>query len=106
MSKRKDLILEKAGIKPKRDKLYNSSKDIKFISEVGPQGGISFEHEKFTLTGRGYEACIYVYGYPHEVDYHWLYYLSNIKDTIFVLDIASIDKTAIKKNLNRAMEEH
>ena len=101
-----DNIKEKIGVQNSKDRIYTNSRDIKFIQEVGPQGGLSFKHEKFTLTGRGYEACIYIYGYPHEVDYHWLYYLSNIKDTIFVLDISSIDKAAIRKNLNRTMEEH
>ena len=97
-------LLEMTGIQ--KNKTYDNLKDLDFISKVAPKGGLSFKHEKFVMTGRGYEACIYIYGFPHEVDYHWIYYLSNIEDTIFVMDIASVDKNAVRKNLNRTMEEH
>ena len=101
-----DTIKKRLGL-TNREKKYANLKDINFIAEVGPQGGVSFRHEKFTMTGMGYEACIYIYAYPHEVDYHWLYNISTaVKDTIFVMDIGSVNKRDIKRNLNRTMDEH
>lgn len=80
--------------------------NIEFMNEIAPQGGITFDvNEKLISTGTGYEACIYVYGYPKQVSTHWLSLISNIEDTICVLDISSRNKLEVQKNLKRSLEE-
>lgn len=77
-----------------------------FLAEIGPQGGITFNvNEKIISTGTGYEACIYVYGYPKQVSTHWMTHITNIEDTISVLDISSKNKSEIQQNLKRSLEE-
>ena len=80
-------------------------KDSELIRRIAPQGGVSFRHEKFVSTGKGYETSIYIYEYPHEIDYNWLFKLTNQDDTLFSMDISSVDRLKIKQNLNRTMEE-
>ncbi len=85
---------------------YEKYVDPRFCDTYGPQTGISFRHEKFVQTGDGYEACLYIYKYPKDVNRHWLNLIANIEDTITVIDIASVNPIEIKRNLSRSMEEH
>lgn len=76
-----------------------------FIADIAPLGNVNFQHEKFVSTGSGYEACLYVFGYPKKVGAHWLILLASIEDTICVLDISSTKASEVKKNLKKSLEE-
>lgn len=91
---------------PEETEKFKKYVDPNFVHDIGPQLGINFSHEKFVSTGDGYEACLYIYKYPKEVTRHWLNVLANKENTIIVIDVASLNPTEIKKNLNRSMEEH
>lgn len=91
--------LKKGDVKEKPEK------NIDFISAIGPAGGLSFTDEKFVKTGTGYEACIYLYEYPSMLPAYWLSHLTGIKDSVFVMDIASLDKTQVKENLRKSLDE-
>lgn len=87
------------------DKELDRAVDLEFVNLIGPQCGVNFENEKFVSTGMGYEACLYIYGYKHEIDYHWLYNIISCSDTITTIDISTVDKTAVKRNLSKSLEE-
>lgn len=79
--------------------------DLDFISRVGTAGGLNFDDEKYVKSGTGYEACLFIYGYPKEVDDFWLSHISSYKDTIFCMDIGSSDKVQVNENLKRSLDE-
>lgn len=76
-----------------------------FIAQVGPAGSIDFCDEKFINTGTGYEIVLYIYQYPKLVSSHWLTFITNIDDTIAVIDISSEDTYKIRQNLKKTLEE-
>lgn len=79
--------------------------DVGFLAQVAPIGGVSFADEKFIATGTGYEACIYIYGYPSRVSSNWIAAITGHSETVSVIDISSTNTTEIKKNLRKSMEE-
>lgn len=87
------------------DEEFEKAVNLDFVNLVGPQGGINFDNEKFTSTGNGYEACLYIYGYKHEIDYYWLLPIVDASNTVTVIDIATVDKNMVKQNLSKTMEE-
>ncbi len=78
---------------------------LEFISKVMPLGGLDFSHERFAQTGTGYEACIYVYGYPKNVTTHWLNLICSMEDTICTFDIATADQAMARLAIKKSMEE-
>lgn len=76
-----------------------------FINEIAPLGGIDFTDCAYTRTGTGYEACLYIYGYPKQVQSFWLQELTSFPETITVIDIASINKNAVITNLSKSLDE-
>lgn len=79
--------------------------DEKLIARIQPQTGISFKDERYIKAGDGYEAIIYVYGYPKDVDHHWLIPILNISNTVSVMDIATEDTAEAMKVINKSMKE-
>lgn len=79
--------------------------DAEFVAQTGPVGGVNFDHDKYIRTGSGYEMCLYIHGFPKKVGCHWLSMLTNIDDTVCVIDISSTDTLEVKKNLQKSLEE-
>lgn len=73
--------------------------------ETQPIGGVTFRDESVIKTGDGYETCLHVMNYPKELDDFWLSRITNIKDTVVMIDISTQDADIVKKNLNRSMKE-
>ena len=74
--------------------IYNDNKDeyIKkygynpyLMKEICPKGNITFSHENYIKTGSGYEACVYVYGFPRFVSPHWLHTITTVSYTHLTL---------------------
>lgn len=89
----------------------NNSVDLKknminpiIINEIQPQGGISFK-DKFIQKGDGYEACIYIYHYPSQVPFFWLYNLMNHDNVIVSIDIGTSSKEKALKSINKSLIE-
>lgn len=74
------------------------------LNEIQPQGGVKFEENKI-VKGDGYEACLYVYAYPTEVDNFWLNSIMNIENTITTIDIATESKDNVIKKIDKALDE-
>ncbi|MCQ2510857.1 MAG: hypothetical protein MJ116_10395, partial [Lachnospiraceae bacterium] len=75
------------------------------LSDIQPQGGISFRGDRYIVTGSGYETCIHIFEFPKKVTDRWMSYVSNMKDTVVVIDISTEDVIQVKKNLNKSMKE-
>lgn len=75
------------------------------LSRIQPQGGITFNDERFIKTGTGYEVCLHVYKYARHIDFHWLALLLNINNVIATVDVSTEDTDVVKRNLNRSMSE-
>lgn len=75
------------------------------LETIQPQGGISFQDERYIKTGDGYEACIQVYQYPKNVNMFWLSTLMNIGNAITTVDIKTENLTEVKKNINKSIIE-
>lgn len=74
------------------------------LNEIQPQGGVKFEENKI-VKGDGYEACLYVYAFPTEVDNFWLNSIVNIENTITTIDIATESKENVIKKIDKALDE-
>lgn len=74
------------------------------LSEIQPQGGVKFEEDKI-VKGDGYEACLYVYAFPTEVEEFWLNSIVNIENTIATIDIATEDKETVIRKIDKALDE-
>lgn len=94
--------------------IYNDNKDeyIKkygynpyLMKEICPKGNITFSHENYIKTGSGYEACVYVYGFPRFVSPHWLHTITNNYYTVSVIDVHSVGKKETTDSLNKGIAE-
>lgn len=79
--------------------------DYYLIEQIQPQGGITFNDERYIQTGNSYECCLHIYELPEKVNDNWLKELTDIKDTVVTIDISSHDIYEIKKNINRSIQE-
>lgn len=75
------------------------------IEKIQPQGGITFADTKYISSGGGYEACIHIYKYPHDVEDFWLSKICNIPNTVATIDISTENIIEAKKSINRSMKE-
>lgn len=91
--------------KEKREKGKYNRKDPYLLEQVQPNGGVTFKHEDYILTGTGYQTCLHVYAYPKSLPKHWMATLMNIPNTICVADFQTLDTQDVKRNLARSMEE-
>ncbi|MEE1154427.1 MAG: hypothetical protein UH241_04650 [Acutalibacteraceae bacterium] len=79
--------------------------DAYLLEILQPRGGISFNFSDCVQTGDGFETCLYIYDYPTSVDRHWLTYIMNITGAITTIDIKTLNKDEVRKNLNRSVGE-
>lgn len=79
--------------------------DPYLLEQIQPQGGISFNDEKFISESDGYVACLHVIDYPSSIDTHWLGILCNIDNAITTIDISTDNIDEVKKNLNKSINE-
>ncbi len=79
--------------------------DLKFISKIQPQGGITFSDEKLIKTGDGYEVILHIYKYPKYIDKYWLTQIVNIDNVVVTIDIETKDQQKVKQNINSSMSE-
>lgn len=81
--------------------------DKRLMDSIGVAGGISFVNDdRFSLTGTGYEACLYVYDYPEkDLDVFWLAYLFNIDNAITCVHISPKNMLEVKKNIKKSLLE-
>lgn len=71
--------------------------DYYLIEQIQPQGGITFNDERYIQTGNSYECCLHIYELPEKVNDNWLKELTDIKDTVVTIDISSHDIYEIKR---------
>lgn len=93
------------SILQKKDIKKQEKKDLYLLEKTQPNGGITFKHEDYILTGTGYQTCVHVYAYPNSLPRHWMATLMNIPNTICVADFQTLDTQEVKRNLSRSMEE-
>lgn len=79
--------------------------DPYLLSQIQPQGGITFMDAKYISSGGGYEACLHIFEYPKALDDYWMANICNINNTITFLDISTDDAVTVKKNINKSMKE-
>lgn len=80
--------------------------DVTMLDHIGVVGNISFPtDDRFVKTGTGYEACIYVYGYPESLERHWLCQLFNIDHAITSVHLSPKNMKEVKKNINKSLGE-
>lgn len=80
--------------------------DYELLNRIAPEGGITYQDEKYISTGNAYISCINVYAYPSELNRHWLSKLCNIPNTIATVDVATDDMKEVVKNINKSISEH
>lgn len=99
-------IKSKLGFGVQNDKKKELN-DIDFMAGICPKGGIKFNigNEKYIATGTGYEACIYIYEYPVNIDQSWLIGLTSHTNAITVFDYGTENVSEIKRNLTKSMSE-
>lgn len=78
--------------------------DLSFISRVAPQGGVKFG-EKYTEMGDGYVAVLYITDFPATVHDNWLDKVINRDGIIGMIDVDTIDRNQVLKNVKRSMAE-
>ena len=84
----------------------NAGYDAVMLGHIGVAGNISFPtDDRFVKTGTGYEACIYVYGYPETLERHWLCQLFNIDHAITSIHLSPKNMKEVKKNINKSLGE-
>lgn len=93
------------SILQRKDSKKQEKKDLYLLEKTQPNGGVTFKHEDYILTGTGYQTCVHVYAYPNSLPRHWIATLMNIPNTICVADFQTLDTQEVKRNLSRSMEE-
>lgn len=87
-------------------KNQNNDCNIQLLDNIGVVGNISFpSDDRFTKTGTGYEACVYVYEYPETLSRHWLTKLFNLDHAITSIHICPKNMKEVKKNINKSLGE-
>lgn len=94
-------------ITPEQEKRnQDAGYDAVMLGHIGVAGNISFPtDDRFVKTGTGYEACIYVYGYPETLERHWLCQLFNIDHAITSIHLSPKNMKEVKKNINKSLGE-
>ena len=76
------------------------------IKAIQPMGGIELNHTDYVRTGEGFETCLYIYGFPKQVDRHWLTDIVNNPGTITTIDVSTINAYQVKKDLKNSIAEY
>lgn len=81
--------------------------DKKLLERIGVAGGIDFiQDDRFSVTGTGYETCLYVYEYPEDdLNVFWLAYLFNIDNAITSVHVSPKNMREVKKNIQKSLGE-
>lgn len=81
---------------------YNKS----LMESIGVIGNIDFSsNDRYTVTGTGYEACVYIHEYPESLDFHWLCILFNLQNAITTVHIKPENMREVKKNIQKSLGE-
>ena len=102
MARRKNLQL---SLEENSAEQQENDYDPYLLERIQPQGGILFKDPKYITLGSGYEACIHVYEFPHNIDDFWLAKTCNINDTVVTVDVSTDNVIEVKKNINKSMKE-
>ncbi|HLQ98096.1 MAG TPA: ATP-binding protein [Candidatus Dormibacteraeota bacterium] len=86
------------------EKYESEGYDLGFLSRVAPQGGIKFADRNIRM-GDGYVAMLYITDFPVTVHDNWLDRVINRDGIIGLLDVKTIDRNAVLKNVKRSMAE-
>lgn len=86
------------------DKYESEGYDLSFLSRVAPQGGIKFGDRNIRM-GDGYVAMLYITDFPVTVHDNWLDRVINRDGIIGLVDIKTVDRNAVLKNVKRSMAE-
>ena len=89
----------------KKEKNDQEEIDHDFIDLISPEGGVSFNDEKFIKQGDGYVAIYRLHSYPGQVNLHWLAKIMNQNDIVVTLDIKTENKDETIENINRSYQE-
>lgn len=81
-------------------------KDIEFIYDTQPMGGISFKDEYYNRKGDGYEACLHVYRFPNNFNEFWLTEITSIENTIITVDTFTDTEINYEEKVSNSIEEY
>ena len=86
------------------EKYESEGYDLSFLSRVAPQGGIKFGDRNIRM-GDGYVAMLYITDFPVTVHDNWLDRVINREGIIGVVDVKTVDRNAVLRNVKRSMAE-
>lgn len=78
--------------------------DLSFLSRIAPQGGIKFGDRNIRM-GDGFVAMLYITDFPVTVHDNWLDRVINRDGIIGLVDVKTVDRNAVLKNVKRSMAE-
>lgn len=80
--------------------------NLYLMATIQPSGGITFgTSDTLITTGNGYEICINIYEYPHDVNIFWLADIFDYNNTISIIDVSTIPIIQVKKDIDRSIIE-
>lgn len=86
------------------DKYESEGYDLSFLSRIAPQGGIKFGDRNIRM-GDGFVAMLYITDFPVTVHDNWLDRVINRDGIIGLVDVKTVDRNAVLKNVKRSMAE-
>lgn len=78
--------------------------DLGFLSRIAPQGGIKFPDRNIRM-GDGYVAMLYITEFPETIHDNWLTRVINRDGIIGMVDVKTMDRNAVLKNVKRSVAE-
>ncbi|MDO7204226.1 hypothetical protein Q5M85_08850 [Paraclostridium bifermentans] len=81
------------------------SKDLMFINNTQPIGGISFKDEFYNRKGDGYEACLHIYRFPNVLTTFWLDRITSLENTIVTVDTFTPQNIEYGEQITNSTEE-
>src|SRR5699024_6689288 len=78
--------------------------DLAFLSRIAPQGGIKFPDRHIRM-GDGYVAMLYITDFPETIHDNWLTRVINRDGIIGMVDIKTMDRNTVLKNVKRSVAE-
>lgn len=80
-------------------------KDIQFIYDTQPQGGISFKEDYYNRFGDSYRATIHIFETPTIMTEFWLMDLTSLENVIVMKDSLTDEKIIYKNGVSETIEE-
>ncbi|HCW52175.1 MAG TPA: ATPase [Clostridium sp.] len=81
------------------------NKDLMFINDTQPMGGISFKDEFYNRKGDGYEACLHIYRFPNVLTTFWLDRITSLENTIVTVDTFTSQDIEYGEKIKNSTEE-